>query len=256
MSRTEDIDNAIWDEADFYALNAPAKLVYIWSWTNRRCDFSGIYQVPLAAIASETKHDEQTVRDALAELERAEFVFYDGTWLWVKARVKRIKTRTVQMCKAIVKDLARVPDPHPYRLQLLELHGGRVWQSKDVRTTITAELESHSGGTRVGPGSYPVNGATAPTNGYHPSGTAVAPMTGTGTGTGTLRGRGAGKGGARSPLGYKPSTEALAMVEAHFPGEEPGTIDSTLAMLRQKRMPETPAMVRAMLGRDDEAVSV
>jgi hypothetical protein len=158
VARDESINNAIWDEADFYALSGPAKLIYIWTWTNRRCDFSGIYQVPLAAIASETKHEEPVVLEALSELHAASFVFYDGTWLFVKARVKRIKTGTVQMCKRIANDLSRVPEDHPYRRQLLDLQGGRVWHSKDVRTTIATELEYLASGIRDGQGSYPPNG--------------------------------------------------------------------------------------------------
>lgn len=246
MSRTEDIDNAIWDEADFFALSAPAKLVYIWSWTNRRCDFSGIYQVPLSAIVFETKHDDQTVRDSLVELEQAEFVFYDGTWLWCKARVKRIKTRTVQMCKAIAKDLARVPNSHPFREKLLDLHGARVWQSKDIRTTIGGELQCLTDGNRETSGSDPTNGSSEPSGGSYTREATEAPMTGTGKGTGTPLGRGAGRG-------YQPSTEWTAVRDLHFPGREVGTIESAAFVLQQKRREPTIDAIREILG--DEVVA-
>jgi hypothetical protein len=36
MSRREDIDNAIWSDPDFEALEAGAKLLYLWSFTNQR----------------------------------------------------------------------------------------------------------------------------------------------------------------------------------------------------------------------------
>jgi hypothetical protein len=255
LARDESINNAIWDEADFYALSGPAKLIYIWTWTNRRCDFSGIYQVPLAAIASETKHEEPVVLEALSELHAASFVFYDGTWLFVKARVKRIKTGTVQMCKRIANDLSRVPEDHPYRRQLLDLQGGRVWHSKDVRTTLATELEYLASGSRDGQGSYPTNGATASVNGSDTGGTGVALMTKTKTRTETRtsKGWGAGRGNRdRDPTGYRPSPEAVAMSE-HFPGEDLGSIDSVLATIRMKRLPETPAMVRALLGREEAA---
>jgi hypothetical protein len=259
VARDESINNAIWDEADFYALSGPAKLIYIWTWTNRRCDFSGIYQVPLAAIASETKHEEPVVLEALSELHAASFVFYDGTWLFVKARVKRIKTGTVQMCKRIANDLSRVPEDHPYRRQLLDLQGGRVWHSKDVRTTIATELEYLASGIRDGQGSYPPNGVAASVNGSDTGGTGVALMTETKTRTETRtsKGWGAGRGNRRENPdlgpGYQASAEAIALRDEHFPDELLGSIDSVLAKIRMKRLPETPAMVGALLGREEAA---
>jgi hypothetical protein len=194
MSRSEDFDNGFWDEPDVFALGPEAKLVYIWSWTNKRCHFSGIYKVPLAAIVFETKHTEEAVQTALVELEQACFLFYDGTWMFVRTRVKRIRTRTVQMCKAIAKDLVNVPHSHPYLLQLLEVEGARVWRSKSDTATIASMLSTLTGVTRGGRGSDSANGSTADIAGSYQGPTSVVPRTGTGTGTGTSQGRGVGRG--------------------------------------------------------------
>ena len=45
MSRREDIDNGIWSDPDFMSLTAPAKLTYIWSWTNSHCGMAGLYKI-------------------------------------------------------------------------------------------------------------------------------------------------------------------------------------------------------------------
>jgi hypothetical protein len=253
MARDENINNAIWDE--IYGLSAPAKLVFIWSFTNRRCDFSGIYQVPLEAIVNETKHTEQDVRDALEELERAEKVLYDGTWLFVKSRVKRIKTRTVAMCTRIARDLNEVPESHPYREQLLDLHGDHVWQSNSAkgfeRRTIREVLGSLPGATGVGQGSHPPNGATASLDGSYPGGTGVAHMTETKTVTKTPpRGEGAGRGGKyRAPdrQPYAPDPDMLAIQTEHFPMIEVSTIEDAAYRLRRGGLAVTPESVREVL---------
>lgn len=249
MSRSEDIDNAIWDDSSFCDLTAPAKLVYIWSWTNRRCDFSGIYQVPVDRIVTETNHTTEDVRAALVELQQAELVFYDGTWLWCKARVKRIRTRTVQMCKAIAKDLAHVPAPHPFREQFMSLYGDAKWSSKEDSTTIRVVLDSLSGGSGV----VPADSVPEPIQGSDPSGTRVVPMTGTRTGTGTWpRGQKEEKSAyvarvARSAGSNEPSAKAQAF-QPIFPGIDLGQIDSALCSVRLRRLPETAENVAAMLG--------
>jgi hypothetical protein len=68
---------------------------------------------------------------------------------------------------------------------------------------------------------------------------------------------GCGEGkSAREPdlgPGYQASAEARALRDEHFPDELLGSIDSVLAKIRMKRLPETPAMVGALLGREEAA---
>jgi hypothetical protein len=241
LARDESINNAVWDEADFYALSAPAKLVFIWSWTNRRCDFSGIYQVPLEAIVSETKHTEDDVRSALAELEASEKVFYDGTWLFVRNRVKRLKTRTKSMCIRVARDLQSVPESHPYRRLLLDLQGVCVWQSANDRTTIRGELDTLSGATPDPQGSYPENGSNAPINGSDPDRTRVAHMTETKTETKPIpRGRGVGRG--QEP--YEPNPDIVVLQSEHFPNVEVSALEDASRRLRRAGVKPTPTTLR------------
>jgi alpha-L-fucosidase len=92
VSRREDVDNSIWSDPDFYELSAAAKLVYLWSFTNQRCNMAGLYRVATGLICGETGLSEKRVQGALRELEDRRMVFYDGCVLWVRARVKHLRS--------------------------------------------------------------------------------------------------------------------------------------------------------------------
>jgi hypothetical protein len=151
MSRQNDIEDAIWSDPEFHTLTPHGKLLYVWSFTNERVGMAGIYKIPQSTIAHETGLDAADLARALLELQRSGMTFYDGTWVWVRARIKRLRTRTVQMCRSISKQVATVPADHPFRVALLHQDGDGFWASKDERTTIGREL----GVTGVSPRSDP-----------------------------------------------------------------------------------------------------
>lgn len=126
LSRTEDIDNGIWDDSDFASLSPNATLLYLWSWTNPRCGMSGVYKVPLERMA-ESKVPSNAIQDALDELAAGEFLFYEAGVLWVRARVKRLRARSPQMAKSIAKDLRNIPDGHPLKARFVVMYGGECW---------------------------------------------------------------------------------------------------------------------------------
>jgi hypothetical protein len=103
VSRREDIDNSIWADPEFNALTPAGKLVYLWSFTNPRCNMAGLYKVPLGLVCAETGLTENRVRGAFAELEERRMVFYDGCALWVRARVKHLRSHHENIATSIVK---------------------------------------------------------------------------------------------------------------------------------------------------------
>lgn len=131
MSRNEDIDNAIWADPDFESLSPYATLLYLWSWTNPRCDMAGIYKVSHRAM-TESKVPEEHIAAALAELEAGRFAFYQDSVLWVRARVKRLRSRSPQMAKAVTKDLRKIRSEHPLRRRFHEEYGGDPWLREDL----------------------------------------------------------------------------------------------------------------------------
>lgn len=128
MSRCEDIDNAIWDDPEFESLSPYATLLYLWSFTNPRCDWSGMYKVSHRGMG-ESKVPLDAIPAALAELAEGRFAFYEDNVLWVRARVKRLQSRgrSPQMAKAVVKDLRRVGPGHVLMGRWMEEYSSDPW---------------------------------------------------------------------------------------------------------------------------------
>jgi hypothetical protein len=113
VSRREDVDNSIWGDPDFNSLSAAAKLVYLWSFTNPRCNMAGVYKVAATLVCAETGLTPRRVQVAFGELEGARMVYYDGGALWVRARVKHLRSHHDNIATSIVKTV-REWRGHPF----------------------------------------------------------------------------------------------------------------------------------------------
>lgn len=126
MSRNEDFNNGFWDEPDIEDLSANATLLYVWSWTNKRCGMAGMYKVSHRGM-TQSKVALEDVPDALAELADGRFAFYEDSVLWVRSRVKRLRTKSSQMAKSVARDVAELPVEHPLRQRFLAEYGDASW---------------------------------------------------------------------------------------------------------------------------------
>lgn len=126
MSRREDIDSSVWSDPDFAELTPEAKLVYLWSFTNDRCNMAGIYKVSVGAIVFETSLVIDRVNDAIEELAALNFLSFDGRWLWVKARVKYLRNRTQQIAVSISNTIDRL-EGHEFAEAFVQRYGGYDW---------------------------------------------------------------------------------------------------------------------------------
>lgn len=136
MSRREDIDNAIWSDPEFEALSPDATLLYLWSFTNPRCGMAGLYKVGRRAM-TESKLEGQQLDQALAELADAGFVYYHAGVMWVRSRVKHLRTRTWQMGTSVVADIEKIDPANPLLRAFLDEYEGR-WPLKltEVRARV------------------------------------------------------------------------------------------------------------------------
>jgi hypothetical protein len=231
VSRVEDFDSEYWSDPDIEPLSLEASHLYIWSFTNDRIGPAGIYKVTRRGLA-ESKVPDDRLDAALAELAEHELAFYDGTYLWVKARVKRLRTRTVAMCKGIAKTVAKVPADHPYREQFMARYGGQVWRSGDFATTIAEEVQALDPGTTpVAQGCHPQTSIPKPNSGYH-----------TGE-SGTHHGKGNGKGKGKGPQGRGPgrgiAPDVAALAAEHFPDHHPDAVLNTILHLERRLIEPT-----------------
>jgi hypothetical protein len=151
VSRREDIDNSIWSDPDFHGLSPHAKLVYLWSFTNPRCGMAGLYKVVLGALALETGLSGADVSAALEELRQERFVLYDKGVLWVRSRVKHLRTKTPMIARSIARDVESISGP--LRDQFVAEYRSLGWLADPLGTlssTSTEGLEKDGGNAESG----------------------------------------------------------------------------------------------------------
>lgn len=139
MSRLEDVSTALWEDEDFDDLSPDAKLTYLWSFTNDRCGMSGLYRVKRRSLV-EGALPAKRRDDALSELEGAGFLQYVDGWLWVRSRVKHLRTKGTKMATSIIRDLRRTPEDHPLRAAFLTEYVENSWVSKWLNEAISEGL--------------------------------------------------------------------------------------------------------------------
>jgi hypothetical protein len=139
MARREDIETAIWSDPDYVGLTPHAKLVYLWSFTNPRCGMAGLYKVMPAAMQMETGLTPKQAEAALTELEEGRFVFFDGRVLWVRSRVKHLRSKSDTIAKSIASDVASV-GRHAYVPEFLNMYVGEQWLSTHLGPLVDPSM--------------------------------------------------------------------------------------------------------------------
>lgn len=149
MSRREDIDNAIWSDPDFATLTPNAKLIYLWSFTNERCNMSGLYKVSAKAAGFDTGLPQNAVERAFVELREASFVYLDDGVLWVRSRVKHLRSRGDAMAKSIRNDLAKLRPDHPLLHAFVACYQADPWLEHWVSKVTLVDPLSTLYGTSI-----------------------------------------------------------------------------------------------------------
>jgi hypothetical protein len=133
VAKRAELETAIYDDPDFLALTGPARSVYIWSFTNSRTGQAGIYKVAREQIALETGFAGKQLRGALDELCRERFLFYDERVMFVRTKVKRIRTKYAEtIAKSIAAELKSL-GLHPF----VEMW----WQENENHEWATSQCE-------------------------------------------------------------------------------------------------------------------
>jgi hypothetical protein len=131
MARHEDVHTGIWVEPPFSGLSAPAKLLYLWSFTSSHCRMAGLYKIGVDVMARESGLTDRATEKALTELREADLLHYREHVVWVRSRVKYLRNRTANIAKSIRADVELLDEDHPLRVAFLEKYGSLSWL-KDV----------------------------------------------------------------------------------------------------------------------------
>lgn len=136
----EDVLTSIWEDDDIDALSDDAAFLYLWSFTNERCNMAGLYAVKERHIL-EGRLTPARREAALTELAEGRFLFYVEGWIWVRSRVAHLRTKGKMMGRGVVNAVKRVPEHHPLRAAFLTEYLGNSWVSEWLSQ---AELENPS----------------------------------------------------------------------------------------------------------------
>lgn len=163
--RREDILNTIWTDTDFAELSVPSQLGYLWSFTNSHVGMSGLYKLRVGQMGFElglTADDEAEVWRELAETR---FAYFEDGVVFVRSRVKHLRTRGEKMRISVVNDLRQIRPDHPLVSAFLEEYLFTKWLDPDLAEFVSERAESLNQAVSDGLAMGSQDGAS--TNGAH-----------------------------------------------------------------------------------------
>jgi hypothetical protein len=98
----------------------------------------GIYQVKARHIC-EGRLTPERREVALKELAQKRFVYYVDGWLWVRTRVKYLRTRGEKIAISILRDFERLPDDHRIRNGFVQEYQSGSWLSGALKQALSED---------------------------------------------------------------------------------------------------------------------
>ena len=112
MATYRQIHTHIWDDPHFEELSPHAKLVFIYSFSNKHRNEAGLYNITVRKLAFETGLSLQDAEEAIKEIESYDMIRYD--WdnhvLWAKNSLK-YQSVSSKCVVAILKNLTTISSP-------------------------------------------------------------------------------------------------------------------------------------------------
>jgi hypothetical protein len=117
VARNEDIVNSIWDDLD--DLSNDEMLLFVWSWTNKKCGMSGLYKCARRNLV-EGRLEADALNAALSDLSRRRLLFYEDGVVWNRPRFKRLRQKGEKIAAAVATDLKDIAATHPLRVAWMQ----------------------------------------------------------------------------------------------------------------------------------------
>lgn len=100
-------DTGYWGDPDILKLPMRAKLLYLYLWTNTRCNQAGLYEIGIETINWETGLEMNEIPDLLQLLRKKVAWYPDQNLIWVKNFLRR-QSRSPQFLAAAAKCLETI----------------------------------------------------------------------------------------------------------------------------------------------------
>ncbi len=108
MAKNRMINTRIWSDGYFSNLNMCEKLLFLYFLSNQYTNISGVYEIPLKAVVSDTGISMQDVTDSIGKFSKDLKIFYKRGWIFVKNFSKHQKLNP-SIVIGIDKELNLIP---------------------------------------------------------------------------------------------------------------------------------------------------
>jgi len=110
MAKSRMINTKFWDDAYTSNLDPIEKLLFLYFLTNTSTNISGIYEIPLKKVASETGLDKDMVEKIIGRFERDCKIFYREGWVGIVNFIKNQNQNSPKVKKGIEIEIQNCPD--------------------------------------------------------------------------------------------------------------------------------------------------
>lgn len=131
MAKTADLQQSVWTDPWFLALNTDAKCLYLWAVTTPHGNLAGLYTVAAPVIQLETGLTPARFDAALDALEGKVAYFPATGAMWVRGKAKHTRSKTTQIARSVRKAVAACPEP-VLQQAFIEKYGQSAWLKSEL----------------------------------------------------------------------------------------------------------------------------
>lgn len=110
MSKKRFVDTQFWRDNYISNLDPSEKLVFLYLLTNPDTNISGIYQIPLKTIATDTGFDKEMIIKILDRFEEDQKIKYENGWVAIKNFIKNQNEKSQMVIKGIQNEIKKAPE--------------------------------------------------------------------------------------------------------------------------------------------------
>jgi hypothetical protein len=107
LSKQRYINTTFWDDNYIANLDPSEKLVFIYLLTNPATNISGIYQIPIKRIATDTGFEKEMCQKILDRFQKDNKIKYENGWMAIKNFIKHQNQKSPLVLKGIENELKK-----------------------------------------------------------------------------------------------------------------------------------------------------
>ena len=110
MAKTRMINTSFWRDNFITNLDPSERYLYLYLLTNPDTNISGVYQIPLKIMATDTGYDAEMLLKMLSKFEEYGKIKYENGWVAIKNFIKNQNQKSITVKKGIENELKNAPE--------------------------------------------------------------------------------------------------------------------------------------------------